>query len=791
MLSFEVKDALRGLVRSRRLTTLAVMLTLATVVGVVACIFSLVQAVLLRPLPFGDPNRLITLSLIDRDAGIRNLPYPLYQDFATGLATATPLAALEFEDYGLLNGNWDSLRAAVVTTNLFDVLGVPPAPGRGFLPDDEVSAARPAVLSESAWRRYFGATPLIVGREIRLSHRLSEASGTYTVVGVARTTVASPGGRDVDVFIAESRATPSRRWWLSPTRYVIGRLAAGAVAQDVQAEATQRLRRWAGELSAYNITAVSVEGLQERVTKNWRPQLFTLLVAALLVLALACTNIGTLLLGTGRSRLREFGTRMALGATRAQIARQLLLENLALGTVGGIGALWLSALCLPALLTLVPGDVPRAAGAHVDWGVFAFALGVSAVCGLLFGVSPAVALSRGALHSSVRGDGQAVGRSALWTEGLLSLQLALALGLTTATTLAVVSEWRLAHAPTGFETANVLVADLSVGRRVETIEDYGRFQEALVTAVRTVPGVTDVALTDAAPPTPNGTQMLVVNGKGIFGVVRAVSGDYFKTMGLPLQFGRTLLSGERPRGLAVVNATLAREWFGRSDILGERIGYGDETLQVIGIVADARERTLREPARPTVYRFCGPGWSGPRSVVQSLVIKTRLGDGRTPGLVKEVLQRLNPDMPIAIDWLERRLSSERAQIRFYGRLLLLFSAFTLLVAALGVSANVRQTVSRRRREIAIRIALGANVSNVRLLVVRRLAIAGGLGIVVGWWLARVLGSLLASALYGLGPQDPAVLGAATLFLVGVAAAAAIGPMLTVTAKDLTGLLRCE
>jgi len=790
MLRADLLYALRALLRARRVSSVAVALTLALVLGVVTCIFSLVEAVFLRPLPFADADRLVTLRL-DRDGYPDDLPYPLYADFSNSRAT-TGLAALRFERDGLLLREWSPVRVAVVTTNLFHVLDAPLTLGRRFVSTDESASERPVILSHSAWKRLFAADRHVVGRRIRLSHNFSEASELLSVVGVTGASLASPDGPGIDMFVAEARSEPSRRSWMSHNWYVLGRLSSGATPEDLRAELDNRLQRWKAAMSAYGPVRVSVEGLLDRQVRSWRQRLYALLVASVLVLVLACANVGTLVLGVGRMRQREFATRIALGASPAQVMRQVLFENVILAVVGGLGAVALVKLCLPLLLALVPADVPRVEGVGLDWQVFGFALGASIVCGLLFGATPAIALSHEAPHSVIRGAAEAGGRSMLWTEGLLSLQLALALGLTTGCALAIVSEWRLVHAPLGFATSNVLAAEMTVGTRFPTPEAYSRFQERALSAARSLPEVADAALVDVAPPTPTGLIILdAADGSRTFLLERVVSRQYFRLLGIPLLFGRTPIAGEHTGEVAVVNAGLAFRWFGRTSVVGQSFLYGDKRLRIIGVVQDSREWSLRDQPRPTLYRFYGTGWGGPLFTAQHLLVKTRFAAGRTGPRLRDELRRLVPDMPVTIYPLDTKMLKDTAETRFYSRLLLLFAGFTVIVAAIGVGAIVTQTIARRRREIAIRLALGGSVRRVRMQLVRRVVVACAVGVTGGLLLARLLGSLLETALYDVSPGDPETFIAATLFLLGIAAAASYAPLRTVDGNNLNSVLRSE
>ena len=787
----ETWNAGRRVFRAQRLTTMAVALTLAFVLGMVICVFALVDGVLLQALPFASSERLVSIALMDRLTGARNVPYPLYVELASALETSVILAAVEFEDYRLSRGEWHTIRAAVVTTNLFDVLAPTVAPGRGFVTSDTLARKRSVILSHSAWSRFYFKDPALVGRDIRLSHRLGDTPELYTVVGITHGSIASPGGQDVEVFIAEAQSDASRLSWVSPSRYVVGRLAPGASPQGVQMQAEGLVQRLADRLPGYNLSGVVVQKLRDRTVQAWRPRLRALFVTAILVLGLVCANIGTLLAGIGRDRRNEFATRVALGATRPQVVRQVLLENVVMAMLGGCLAIWLAALSLPVLLAWLPGDLPRAGGVQIDWRAITFGLAAALCCGVFFGLSPALALSRGTSRDAFGETTRASRRLRWWTDGLLALQLAMAIGLTASAAHALLSEWRLAHAPVGFTTANVLVAELSTGKRIKTVDDFGRFQDMLSDAAQHLPGVTQVAMTDEAPPSANGMTMLTVGGNPSWGLVRIVSGSYFDTLDMPMLFGRTRHPGEAPRGLAVVNAALARRWFARDNAVGQSISFGDERLQIIGVVRDAREWSLREAPRPTLYRFSGTGWSGPMATRQYMLVRTRLESGRSAALLREQLRRLDPDLPVEISRLDNRVALARSELRLYGRLLLLFTAVTVLVAGVGISASVKETIARRRREIAIRIALGDTASGVRRLLLLRVFGAAAGSIPFGVWLAHLGSTLLGATLYGLHPGEPVLIVAATLMLIGVMAVATYGPIRAASGETVASVLRGE
>jgi putative ABC transport system permease protein len=769
-------------------------MTLAVVLGGVTAVFSLVNGVFLRPLPYREAARLVTVNVSDRIVRTRSqIPYPLYEELAHRVTSAEGLAALRFVPFSLQDERWHAVIGAVVSPNLFDVLQPVPILGRGLLSGDDITEGDyPVVLSKAAWRRLFFGDPGILGRHVRLSDDQTAESSVYVVVGVTSAVIASPRGEAVDLYVSERRDAAIRRWWPAFEFKVIGRLRPQRTPNDIVREAELVLRQSRDRLVGVILDGASVEPFDDELRTGWTDRLWTLFAVSALVLCMACANIGNLLASSWLARGSEFFTRVALGATSARIARQLLLENLITSVVGGALAVGLAAASLAPILATAPTGVPLLADASVDWRVVVFGLLTASVFGLLVAF-PAVWMQfhhvrRGATTRLLGG----LRRHSRWgVEGAVACQVALGMALSATAALTLGSQWRLIHAPLGFSADNVLTATLDVGRRFADDDAYHRFQQRLLDLRAAIPDVETLAVSDALPPMPSGTSTLTLpDGRRLGVLVRFVSGTYFEALRIGMKSGRVPVGGEPLLAKVAVNEAFAMLWFGRTNVVGESIDVVDGRLEIVAVTQEAREFAVRKPAPPTLYRF----WEGGTRDAQHrryLLARTRTHSSRTETALREALRRLDPDLPVTTQWLEDRLAADRAETAFYARVLLFFSFVTMLVAAVGVSALTKQSIARRRREAAIRLAVGATLPAIRWHLLRRTVLAWGLGMLAGAWLATIIGALLKSALYDLTPSDPTILSVSALFVSAVTLVSGSCPLRQVTDSDMSKVLRAE
>jgi putative ABC transport system permease protein len=787
-------NAMRSLLRTRRVTTLAVIATIGIVLGGVTMVFGLVNAVLLRPLPYPDADRLVTVRLNDRAGGLRLfMPFPLFEQLSSRVRSAEQMAAFRFEALDVQGDQWQVVQAAVATVNVFEVLGARPVLGRHFVPeDDRAEGDEPVVLSEALWRRAFAADPSIVGRRLRLSHLVSTQTSYCVVVGVTPAVLASGPHEFVDLYVPERREAACRTHWAGADHCVIARLRAGTTLDEVQHEVAEIARQSARFTPGLDVDGATIEPLANELGLTWRERLVSLFSVAALALVIACANIAGLLLGVSRSRSAELGTRLALGATHWRVARQLLLESLLTACAGGAAALVVATAGLPVFVALAPRNIPRLATVSIDMRTIGFTVIAAIVCGALFGLAPAVAQLRQGWNRF--GDVAHTARRVplRWgAEGLVALQLALATALTAGSMLVLGSEWRLMRAPLGFDTENVLTARLDIGARYKDSDPADAFKTRLLAAGTGMRSITALGVSNQLPPNVSSTNTLFLpDGRKIGQLVLDVSPGYFDVLRIAVVAGAVPGPGEPLARTAVVNEAFAMRWFGRRNVVGETIEFGADQMRIAAVTGNAREAAVRTPAKPILYVLWGPGVERPR-IRMFVLARARSRSNSAMVELEYKLRDIAPDVPVTLGWLDTRFAQDRAETTFYARVLLFFAAVTVLVGAVGVAAIAREAVASRRREAAIRLALGATTAGVRRRLLLGTSVACWVGVFAGLWLAGVTGSLLRTALYDISPRDPLTLTSAALVSLAVALGAAYVPARAVSDGDVVTLLRAE
>jgi len=806
----DVRYGARMLVKGPGFTLVAV-ITLALGIGATTAIFSVVNAVLLRPLPFPEPERLATVWNIDRQegGGEMAMTWPDFADMRAQNQSFAALAAFDERDLTLTGvGEAARLRGAVVSSDLFPLLGVAPQVGRFFTADEEQPGARAVILSHGLWRNRFGADAQVVGRAVAINEQ------SYSVVGVMPASFAFPiGAEPAEMWIsvaaeAEGR-TPRTQQRGNHFLEVIGRLKPGVTLGQAQAEVGQiaaalgkQYPETNGEFGARAVPYF------DRVVGDTRPALLLLLGAVGFVLLISCANVANLLLARAAGRQREVAIRAALGADRARVVRQLLTESLLLGLVGGAAGLLLAVWGSEALLALVPGRLPRAAEAALDGRVLGFTLAASLLTGILFGLAPALQASKPDLTAALKEGGRSVGagRRASRTRGaLIVAQVATAFVLLVGAGLLVNSLLRLQRIEPGFDPERMLSFRVSLPpAKYSEPQQIESFYQGLLTRVGALPGVTAVSATSALPlsgqnsvvgfavegvPTPPQTPFPHTSG------LRVVRPGYFGTMGIRLLQGRDFDARDTLRStpVTIINEALARRHFRNQNPIGRRInpsfGVDDRGIlfrEIIGVVGDVRHSSLREEAGPESYV------AHAQAPFNTITVVARAGnDPRAlTAAVRGEVRTLDPDLPVfAVRTLEEYLATAVAQPRFGALLLSIFAGVALLLTAVGLYGVISYGVEQRRHEIGVRMALGARARDVLGLVMRQgvaLAAAGiGLGLVAAAALTRVM----ASFLFGVGATDPATFALIALLLGLVALAASYVPALRAARVDPLDALR--
>ncbi|MPZ19444.1 MAG: FtsX-like permease family protein [Luteitalea sp.] len=779
----------------------AAVITLAFGIGLAAAMFTVFDAVLRRPLPVQEQERVVVL-WGEADGSLRRLPlhYEHFERFRQNPHTLQEVAGvlnMRASRTAVRDGERAlTLNVAPVTGNFFGLLGSPPFIGRTLRPDDDVEGAeRVAVISHGLWRRRFGGNRDVIGRRLTLHER----ELTYTVVGVAQPGLEYPGGADLWVPLV-----PFIKLEVVP----LGRLAAHATPAQAAAELRASFEREdpinRGDLRA------AASSLRDVVIGNVRPALFLLSAAAALLLLIACVNVANLLLARASGRMPEIATRHALGASRGRILRQLLTESSVLAVAGGLLGALLAVGLVRGLLILAPPELPRLEEIRLTGVPLWIAAGITGAATLAFGLFPALFASRAgasSLRASNRSSTAPKGRRRA-QHALVVFQIALAVIVLVAASLLGRSLRELERLDMGFISDRLAIVQLArPGTKFESPAQVRALYDRLIPRLEALPGVVSVASLSLMP---FGGAMggidghFVAEGKPEAAEatrpllnMEVVGPGYFRTLDIPLLRGRPLTDADRensPRAV-VVSETVARLFWPAQDAVGKRLGFGqpkqpEDWWTVVGVVPETRYRAMREPL-PTVYlphrQFAGASFVG-----HMLAIRTSGEPAAVLPSIRHAVQETDPDVLVTeAQTMARLLAGELAQPRLSAVLLGVFGIGALLLAGVGLYAMLAYIVRRRTRELAIRHALGASPSRLRALVLRQGAMMTGAGILLGLATALAGGSVLQSLLFCVSPADPLTLAGVPLVLLVVALAACYIPAQRATRADPVAVLRAD
>ena len=813
----DVKYGARALGKSPAFTAVAV-LAVALGVGANTAIFSVVNTVLLRALPYENSERLVALYTgrgPNEPGG--PLSYPDLLDYRAQAQSLEYVAGYDGVGTVLSLGQGDEperVRGTEVMADLFPALGARAARGRVFTREEDVEGGPDIiVISDGLWRRRFGADPNVVGREVRMGL----SARAFTVVGVMAPGFKFPpdDAEAIDYYIpfvkesAKSSADSmkNRGSVFIPT---VAKLRDGATVGQAAAEVSTIAARIAAQYpdTSANRRARVVQ-LQEDLVGDVRPALLVLLAAVGLVLLIACANVANLLLARAAARGREIAVRTALGATRARVARQLLTESLLLSLAGGAAGLLLAVWGVDAIVKLSPANVPRLAETAIDARVFLFALGVSVLTGLLFGLAPAVQASKTDLAEALKEGGRggtAGARRSRLRSGLVVVEVALSLVLLVGAGLLFKSFHRLVTTDPGYSPERVLavLVALNTQKFADADSRAAYFREA-VARIEGLPGVESAGTTRLLPL----GQSDIFNSFNIAGRAPFAPGEthsarsytvshgYFRTLGVPVRRGRvfTPADGKNAPGVIVVNEAFVRAYFPDREPLGQHVildGPDDKPLpprEVVGVVGDIHFQKLNDEVRAEYYI---PFEQAPSAVTQVVVRAKGEDAAALTSSVRAELKGVDPNLLI---WETRTMDElvgrSVAPQRFNVALLGFFAALAMLLAAVGIYGVMSYMVTQRRHEIGIRMALGAGRGDVLRMVVRQgmlLTLAGlGLGLAGAFALTR----LMAGLLYGVTATDPTVFAAVSLLLAAVAFLASYVPARRATKVDPMVALRYE
>ena len=778
-----------------------VVLTLALGIGANTAIFTVVNGVLLKPLPYPDPDRLLMLwesSLTDRNLG--TVAPSNFFDWREQSHSFEKMAAIDPSPDFILNGSGQARRlaGAAVSRDYFSLLGVQMAVGRDFLQEeDHPGSNHVVVLSYAMWQSLFGGRPDVVGGLLRLN------GADYTVVGVLprNFTFVSKASdyqsrNRFDLWTPLALSSPPEAWQRGTHPLcVFARLKQHVTLQQAQADLDQVAgtlqRLYPDDDKGRGITGVP---LAQHVVTGVRVALLTLLGTVGMVLLLACANIANLMLNRVASRQKEIAVRIALGASRNRIARQLITESLVLAVTGGLMGLVIVFVAVPVLAHHLPADVPRTSEIIVDWRVLTFTSLLSVLTGIVFGLLPFFQSRRISPNDSLKqgGRGVATDQSRI-RSALIVGQVAVALVLLTGAGLMTKSLWELTRVSPGFQTENILTARISLPPDYTNGNVFGTakhprisiFQQELLDRVRRIPGVRSAAFASYLPMTgADSSWAFYVQGRppkptGVFDVTnyRPVSAGYFDAMQIPVLRGRGFDSDDTDDNplVVIINASMAGTWWNQQNPIGQQVRFGDDKWRtIVGVVADVHHEGLGEKPEPEMYIPYGQVPNVEARPV--MILRTSIEPTSVIGSLRKAVSEVDVNVPLdRIETMTQIVHGSIAESRFRTSIVVIFAFLALFVAVIGLYGVMSYAVSQRTREFGIRMAVGASRGAILRVVLGKAAKLVSIGICLGLVGAVLLARLIASLLYGVGPFDLATLVSVSVLLATVAFLASFIP----------------
>jgi putative ABC transport system permease protein len=791
----DIRYALRSFVKAPGFTLVA-LVTLALGIGGTTAIFSVVDGVVLRPLPYSDPDRIVQITVANQRGDAASFSAPDFRDLKKS-ATYLPALAGYRSDIIDLTGRTEPVRVTGIETTaaFFDIFDAPPLLGRTYHEASDRPGAAVAVIGEAVWRQHFGGDPNVVGTVVRLNNRPTE------IIGVVPERVRHPSRSDVWVLAPQDVPTSP----LGPdgmesraVNYftVVARVAGGRSLTD----AREQLRAVSAQLAAATTedrdVVLDAEPLASTMVANVRIALLVVLGAVGFVLVIACANVAGLLIARGAARRREIAVRTALGASRSRLVQQLLTESVVLAVGGGLAGIVVANWSLQLLIGAAPENLPRLNDIELDWRVALFAFAATLAVGILFGLAPSLSASRPELNRDLK-DGGRTGTSRTGGRNVMVVaQVALALVLLIGAGLMLTSFARLRAVDPGFRTSELVTVELMVplGRYDEKAQV--RFYSNVLERLRANPATAESALMFPFPfgggnaqagfqivgqPPRSRDQQLTVE-------LNSISPGYLQTSGVRLLRGRDFADTDGPGSplVALISESVVKE-FGGADPIGQQIDLGDNAT-IVGVVSDARRRSLDAVPRPAVYlpytQFMLPYFGA--------MVRTPHGAATVAPVVKEIVKQLDPDLPMGdVRTIEQIIARSTGEPRFRSYLIAGFALLALLLAAVGVYGLISFTVAQRVPEIGVRLALGASPRQVFAQVIGQGLRLAGLGVVLGLAAAAAATRLVQGLLFNTSATDPVVYTALAVLLLAMAALACYVPARRAMRVDPMTALRNE
>src|SRR6266516_1540062 len=795
----DLRYALRTLTKNPAFTSIAIV-AIALGIGANTVIFSAVNAVLLRPLPFKNPEQLVMVWENATHLGFpNNTPAPPnFLDWQKQNTVFTGMAAMAERSFNLTGvGEPERLDGRRVSANLFDLLGVPALLGRTFVPDDDRAGAHVVLLSYSLWQRRFGSDPNIIGRAVTLNGQ------SYTVIGVMPRGVHLPGYGNwndqlwVPIAFTNEEITERGTHFLD----VIERIKSGITLKQAQAEMETIAARLAKEYPKYNTRiGATVTPLHEEIVGDIKPALLVLLGAVGFVLLIACSNVANLLLARAAVREKEIALRLALGASRTRLMRQFLTESVLLALLGGGFGLLLAFAGTRVLKTFVPATVLQAQTINIDAKVVVFTALIALVTGIVFGLAPAMHASHSNLNESLKEGGRdsAAGRKGNRLRGLLVIgEVAVSFILLIGAGLLINSFLHLRNLDPGFRTDHLLTMKVDLSElKYPDGERRSLFFEEVLRRIRVLPGVQSAAVAGNLPFTYNGDSATIAV-EGIPDpppdqwpdvIYRAIGPGYFSTMGIPIARDRDFTDQDKgdSKKVVVISEKTAQHYWPGQDPIGKRLKPGATNSdvpwrEVIGVVKDVRQNDfIAQPKMQMYFSYR----QMKDLAANALVVRTSVEPMSLTTSVRNAIWAVDKDQPVAdIDTMDHVVSEAIARQRFSMLLLGSFAALALVLAAVGIYGVMSYSVAQRTHEIGIRIALGAQRGDVVGMTMKQGLKLVGVGLLIGLASAFVLTRVMASLLFGISPTDPATFASICVVILGVAGLASYIPALRATNVD--------
>lgn len=799
----DVRYALRALLRQKGFSVTA-LVTLALGIGATTAIFSVVNAVVLRPLPFDQPDRIVVITNLNTRSGVRSttISSPDFRDWRERSRSFEVLAYYTGGETSVAVNNASDYASVIrITPGYFRVFGATARTGRLLSNEEEQPGGPPSVvITDAYWRRQFGADPRAIGSTVTFNQQ------AHTIVGVTSPEFRFPAR--ADIYYAEP-AIPASTSRSAHNYRAVGRLSAGVALSQAQSEMTGIAARLSQEYPVSNgEKSVAVMPLQEAVVGDTRQTLFVLLAAVGFVLLIACANVANLLLARASSRSRELIVRAAIGAGRMRLVRQMLTESAVLALIASAVGIVIARWGVTALVAFAPPDLPRLDEVTVDLSALAFALAISLASSVIFGLAPAWHVSRVDLADGIRqgGKGSSLGARTGWArQAFVVSEIALAVALVMGAGLLGRSLMALADVDLGFKQDRLVVlrTAVPVGGRDEFPRAIAVYR-TLLAELRSLPGVISASGVTSLPTVVRSNGGYWIQGgpgpealgmKSPQAVFNVVAPDYFRTLQVPLVRGRDFNDADRIDApfVAVINEQLAKDAFPDVDPIGRSIRSGLDGLAPMTIVGIVKDIRTRGPARPVPAELYMPyeQHQGPATQL-NIVLRTDVADPSALGATaaRHIRER-NPDVPVRVESMEMTMAGATATPRFRTMLLVVFAAVALLLAVAGVYGVMAYTVSQRVPEIGLRVALGATPGDVLGLVLKDGGRLVAMGLAAGGVLSFAGARFLDGLLFGVSANDPVILAGVSLLVAFAAFAACYIPGRRALGVDPLLALRAE